>query len=435
MPTRIFALVFLLFLQKTFAQPFYFPPNQGNQWDTLSPTSLGWCTQEIPALYDFLEQTNTKAFVVLKDGKIVLEKYFDTFTQDSLWYWASAGKTMTAFLVGMAQQENYLDIDDKTSDYLGTGWTSAPPAKEDLITLRHQLQMTTGLDDSGGNLDCTLDTCLTYLADAGTRWSYHNAPYTLLGNVIENATNRNLNVYVFQKLTQTCGLSGFYTSFGYNKVFVSTPRSMARFGLLMLNNGAWGNTPVMTDSVYFNQMINTSQPLNQSYGYLWWLNGKQSFMAPGTQITFPGMLCKTCPPDQYSALGKNGQILNVVPSQNLVMVRMGSNPDNSLVPFNYNDSIWEYFNRVNCGPIRVTENNLKNETKIYPNPAKEKLTVAVPKNVQVTKMMICDGLGRTLLEPGRSEEIEIGALGPGVYFLMIETQHGIITKNFMVIDR
>jgi len=68
------------------AQTLYFPPLIGNNWDTLSPASLGWCTDRVDSLYDFLEQQNSKAFVVLKDGKIVLEKYFGSFTQDSLWY-------------------------------------------------------------------------------------------------------------------------------------------------------------------------------------------------------------------------------------------------------------------------------------------------------------------------------------------------------------
>ena len=55
---------------------------------------------------------------LLKDGKIVLEKYYDNFTMDSLWYWASAGKTVTSFMTGIAQQEGHLNISDTTSQYL-----------------------------------------------------------------------------------------------------------------------------------------------------------------------------------------------------------------------------------------------------------------------------------------------------------------------------
>ena len=52
----------------------YFPPNNSNIWDTISPASLSWCQNKIDSLYDFLEINNTKSFILLKDGKIVLEK-------------------------------------------------------------------------------------------------------------------------------------------------------------------------------------------------------------------------------------------------------------------------------------------------------------------------------------------------------------------------
>ncbi|NBU04032.1 MAG: hypothetical protein EBT60_06995 [Bacteroidetes bacterium] len=71
------------------AQTTYFPPNTGT-WETITPQSLGWCDANIDSLYNYLNQKNTKAFIILKDGKIVLEKYFGNFTQDSIWYWASA---------------------------------------------------------------------------------------------------------------------------------------------------------------------------------------------------------------------------------------------------------------------------------------------------------------------------------------------------------
>jgi CubicO group peptidase (beta-lactamase class C family) len=52
-------------------------------------------------------------------GKLFLEKYFGSFTKDSIWYWASAGKTITSFLVGKAQEENFLSIDDPSSKFQG----------------------------------------------------------------------------------------------------------------------------------------------------------------------------------------------------------------------------------------------------------------------------------------------------------------------------
>jgi len=96
-------------------EPVYFPPVSGTDWQTTTPASLNWNEAELNSLYPYLETKNTKAFIILKNGKIVAKKYFRTFTGDRLWYWASAGKTMTAFLVGIAQQEGLLNINNRSS--------------------------------------------------------------------------------------------------------------------------------------------------------------------------------------------------------------------------------------------------------------------------------------------------------------------------------
>ena len=137
MKKMILLIAFCCFSFKmTKAQSLYFPPLTGNQWDSTSISSLGWCQDKLDTLLNYLDDRNTKAFIVLKDGKIVIEKYFDTFTMDSLWYWASAGKTLTGFTTGLAQQDGFLSINDTTSNYLGQGWTIAPSFKENLITIK-----------------------------------------------------------------------------------------------------------------------------------------------------------------------------------------------------------------------------------------------------------------------------------------------------------
>ena len=134
-PFFILITAFIL-LQPLNAQSLYFPPATGSTWDTISPKTLGYCQTNIDRLYEFLEANNTRAFILLKNGKIVLEKYFGTHTQLTPWQWASAGKTITAFMVGMAQQEGYLSIDDTTSTYLGKGWTDCTPKQEEKITIK-----------------------------------------------------------------------------------------------------------------------------------------------------------------------------------------------------------------------------------------------------------------------------------------------------------
>ncbi|WP_298736079.1 serine hydrolase domain-containing protein [uncultured Chitinophaga sp.] len=323
------------------AAAMYFPPLSGSAWETSSAASLGWKEAQFNDLYTYLAEKHTKAFLILKDGRIVQEKYFGSFTADSLWYWASAGKTMTAFLTGIAQQEGMLNINNKTSQYLGAGWTAAPQAKEDLITIRHQLTMSTGLDDGVPDDFCTAKSCLVYKADAGTRWAYHNAPYTILDQVIEKASGQSFNNYFNAKIRSRIGMKGAWIKAGYNNIYYSDARSMARFGLLMLNKGTWDQTAIMTDTSYFNSMVNSSQPINPAYGYLCWLNGKANYMLPQTQIVFNGNLVPTAPADLYAALGKNDQKLYIVPSQRLVVVRMGESAGNSrLALSSFDTALW-----------------------------------------------------------------------------------------------
>ena len=147
----------------------YFPPLNSDEWESTSLSELGWNTSELVELLTYLESNNTKAFIILKDGRIVVEEYFGNnilgttpFNMNTQWYWASAGKTLTATLVGIAQQDGFLNIENSTSDYLGDVWTNLTPEKEQLITVKNQLTMTTGLEYNVSDVDCTLASCLTY---------------------------------------------------------------------------------------------------------------------------------------------------------------------------------------------------------------------------------------------------------------------------------
>ncbi len=327
----------------------YFPPNGSSTWESVTPASLGWNTALIPDLLTFLSTNQTRAFIILKDGKIVMEEYMNKdltgandFSSSSSWYWASAGKTLTSAVVGIASSQGKINLSAKSSTYLGAGWTSLSPAQEDKITVLNQLTMTTGLDDyaSGtGDSDCTDPACLIYKADAGTRWAYHNAPYTLLDGVVASGTGQSLNDYLSAQILTKVGMDGSYYKNGYNNIFYSTARSMARYGLLLLNEGSWNGNTIIPKS-YFTLMKTTSQNFNLSYGYLTWLNGKNSYMVPQSQVVFTCSLTPDAPADMFAAMGKNGQIINVVPSKNLVVIRMGYTNDTGLVSFNFQENLW-----------------------------------------------------------------------------------------------
>jgi len=349
-------ILFLSILTGTLsAQNLYFPPLTGDEWETLSPDSLNWCPDSLQALIDYVGNNNSKALLILKEGKLVSENYYNGFVGTDNWYWASAGKTVTAFLVGMAQEEGLLDINQPSSTYQGAGWTVCTPEQEQAITVWNQLTMTSGLLTEGVDLDCTVDTCLQYFTTPGSRWYYHNAPYTRLDKVIEGASGIPFNQYYSSRLRNRIGMNGLYLPSGSNNVNFSTPRSMARFGMLLLNKGIWDTDTLMQDQDYFEAMTNTSQTLNKSYGYLTWLNGKESFQLPGITFNIPGSLLPDAPADLFAAMGKDGQYILVIPSQNLVVIRMGEDPDGSagLVPTVMANEIMRRIGLMDCNITEV----------------------------------------------------------------------------------
>ena len=325
----------------------YFPPLEGDTWETLTSSQLQWNTENEEELYEYLQSTNTKGFIILKNGRIVVEKYFNGHNLNTDWTWFSAAKSLTATFVGIAQDEGILNINNKTSDYLGANWSQLPIEKQDLITVKHHLTMTTGLTPHLGDFVpwvCTLPICLEYTSDAGTSWAYHQGAFMLLQEMITQSSGISFQEYCKTRISDKIGMNGNWTnSLGLN-VYNSNTRSMARFGLLMHNKGVWNGSTIVSES-YFNEMTNTSQDINKSYGYLWWLNGKENIIGTTSTVALPGPLVPNAPDDMFAALGANDQKIYVVPSKDLVIIRSGDNAgEMQLGPSSFDNELWGKIN-------------------------------------------------------------------------------------------
>lgn len=328
-------------LVETSTEGLYFPPINSNTWEKTSLSNLGWDTNQLQPLLNYLEEKNTKSFIVLHEGKIVIEAYMNTHNETIPWYWASAGKTLTSAISGIAQKEGLININNKVSNYLGTGWSSAALEKENLITCKHLLSMTSGLDDSTG--DRVDAENLKYIADAGTRWAYHNV-YVKMQHVVSQASNQKWSDYFNLKLRDKIGMTGLWVQTGGLNVYWSNARSMARFGLMIYAKGTWENLQIIPQS-FLSEATNTSQNMNDAYGYLWWLNGKTTYRLPSSQIKFQGKLVPNAPSDMYAALGKNDQKIYIVPSKKLVVIRMGESADTSNFALsNFDNDLWKKIN-------------------------------------------------------------------------------------------
>ena len=325
----------------------YFPPVNSDEWQSLSIEELEWNSSAEQPLYDFLEINKTEAFMILKDGKIVIEKYFGSFNATKNHSWNSAAKTLTAFTVGIAQKEGLLSIDNASSDYMGTGWSSLSPEQEAQISVKNHLTMTTGLDYTGENNFCTDKECLIYKDEPGIFWYYHNAAYTLLDNIVSGAVDQDFKDYFNEKIRDKIGMQGSWIKTGYLNLYFSNARSMARFGLLNLNKGIWEDTPILDDPNYFTDMTTTSQDLNKAYGYLWWLNGKSNFRLPSSEALYTGKLIPNAPDDLIAGLGAFDQKLYVAPSKGLVIIRMGDSAnEEELGPSSFDNDLWEKLNDI-----------------------------------------------------------------------------------------
>jgi CubicO group peptidase (beta-lactamase class C family) len=352
MKKYIYLSIFGLFLiscspeENSSEESIYFPPNNSDVWETKSITNLGWNQNNLQPLLDYLEIKNTKSFIILHNGKIVVEHYFGTHSAATPWYWASAGKTLTSTVSGIAEEEGLININNKVSDYLGTGWTSATLAKENLITCKNLLSMNSSLDDALG--DDVSPANLQYVADAGTRWAYHNV-YVKLQDVVAQASGQTWDTYFNTKLKNKLGMTGSWYTSGTNgalSVYWSNTRSMARFGLMIYAKGKWNTTQIINQN-YLTAATNTSQNINQAYGYLWWLNGKASYHLPQTQFQFNGSLIPNAPADMFCALGKDDQKIYVVPSKKLVIIRMGDSADGTTFALSdFDNVLWEKINAV-----------------------------------------------------------------------------------------
>lgn len=395
----------------------YFPPTTGNTWATTTPASLGWCQPPLDSLLAYAGRQHTDALLILKDGRLVVEQYYGTYTADSVHYWASAGKSLTATLVGLARQDGLLRLTDSTSRFLGRGWTSTTPAQEGRITIQHQLTMTSGLDDAPPapcDNESTTPNCLLYLAPPASRWAYHTGAYRTLQDVLVQASGANtISGYTNQRLGNRIGMTGLWV----NDVFYSKARSMARFGLFILARGAWNGPPILTDTAYFRAMTTPSQPLNRSYGYLWWLNGQPSYRLPGLQANLPGPLTPSAPADMIAALGKNDQKIYVVPSLGLVVVRQGASAGAPrLALSSFDTELWTRIMALYCRPTATAGPLAAASFQAFPNPATDVLTLRQPPGTATVRLL--DALGRQVSrQPTPTVEItvSVATLPPGLY--------------------
>jgi hypothetical protein len=146
------------------------------------------------------------------------------------------------------------------------------------------------------------------------------------------------------------------------------------------------------------------------------------------------MIVPSAPSDMFAAIGKNGQLINIVPSQNLVFIRMGNSPDGNDVSFLLNDSIWQKMNRLICNTASSNTFIQENSLVIYPNPAMENIIVKFEN--QLFYIALFDIIGNKKISKYSCfniENISTKDFKNGIYFLQISNAEGVISHQKIII--
>lgn len=306
---------------------------QAADWPTATPAQAGMDPAIVAEALAYAGAHNSTGVVVVKGGKIVAEQYWQGWGEHRSESIYSSSKSITSTLVGLAIQDGFIrSVDQSASDFVPQ-WKGTP---KEAITIRHMLSMSSGLKviqaaGPGVAGDIFADAAAAPLEHApGTHWAYNTPVYRMLVRIVEIATREPAQSYMERRLLKPLGmadtrwLTSPTPSGGLNYFFIAaSPRDMARFGLLAARKGRWNGKPVVP-AAWFAEATKRSQEMNQAYGYLWWLNGQPSRLAPGGRGgVIEGQMWPQCPPDMFAALGAQDKKIYVVPSLDLVVVRHG----------------------------------------------------------------------------------------------------------------
>lgn len=276
-----------------------------------------------------LEDFSTIAFLVLKNDSVLYEEYWDGYNADSYSGSFSVAKSIVSLLIGIAIDEGKIkSVDQKVCDFI-------PEYKQGLnakLTIRHLLTMSAGFDMKESYVDPFSLTVKIYfgsglvdiiknlevIEEPGVHFDYQSVNTLVLAYVLEQATGKNLSEYASEKLWKPLGakhnaLWSLDKANGSEKAyccFNSNARDFSRIGLLALHKGNFNRIQIVSEE-YMKESTKAapltdenSLPVTQ-YGYAWWrakVNGKDFFYARGIL----------------------GQFIIVLPSENMVIVRLGT---------------------------------------------------------------------------------------------------------------
>lgn len=304
-----------------------------------SPSSSAPRPLDFAGLEDLAARTASTCTLVIRGGEVVHEYLTDSRALTRRVY--SITKSVVAVLAMIAAENGLLVLDAPVARYVD-GW---PEASDD-VTVRHLLSMTSGrhwteaLDQQMiGTADQTATTLAVGQQDRpGTRWRYDNLAAQVLSPVLTAAVG-DIEGFARDRLFEPLGLRDTTwerDGAGQIKTYagiVSSCRDVARLGMLLRDGGRFDGRRLLSATAV-SELTTASSDLNAAYGLLWWTNAEGSITevrrAAGftdDRPPYEGRLAPAAPEDTFWALGWGNQLLAVVPSADVVAVRLGPKPE------------------------------------------------------------------------------------------------------------
>jgi CubicO group peptidase (beta-lactamase class C family) len=281
----------------------------------------------------------TRSVVILHNDHLILEKYADGFNKDSKILGWSMTKSITATYFGILQHQGKININNPAPI---REWNNDQRAK---ITINNLLQMNSGLEwEERYDEICDATKMLFNSRDMGQvqvekslvgetnqRWNYSSGTSNLLSKILRQQfkTHQEYLDFWYSSLIDKIGMYSMVVETDMAGTYVgssyawATSRDWAKFGLLYLHNGKWNGEQLFDPS--WAEYVATPTPTSEGrYGGHFWLNSNGKYF--------------DAPRDMYYASGFQGQKIFIIPSKDLVIVRMGLTDDES---FDFNGFLKE----------------------------------------------------------------------------------------------
>ena len=304
-------------------------------WKTASPESQGLDSGVLAEALDYVRTQGIAlhSFLIVRNGVMVLDAYFWPYQGREVHDVASVTKSFTSAATGIAIEKGLLKgVHERVLSVLPLMGSESDPRRGNL-KIDHLLTMTSGLDcDTEGGEKAlaamrhstdwaAFALALPMRADPGSRYAYCSCNNHLLSSLISEVAGESLLRFAEKNLFQPIGIQRVSwpadpkgRTHGWGDLHLH-PHDMARFGLLYLHRGKWGDTQVVPEAwVTESSKAAVSVREGVGYGYSWWIN--------------------TARPPIFEAVGRGGQRISVLPNENMVVVWTGGGANtDQIAPF------------------------------------------------------------------------------------------------------